>query len=81
MELYIDGANDGGTYGGSGGSLKYAGANGSSFVGGVGPDIGVLAPFDGEIDEVAVWDRALSGEEVEQVYQGGSVTGGICLPR
>jgi hypothetical protein len=37
--------------------------------------------FNGLIDEVMVWERALSAEEVEQVYQGGSVTGGICLPR
>jgi hypothetical protein len=71
MELYIDGANDGGTYGGSGGSLKYAGANGSSFVGGVDSAIGVLAPFDGEIDDVAIFNRALTEGEIQQIYQDG----------
>jgi hypothetical protein len=27
--------------------------------------------WDGAIDEVAVWDRALSAEEVQELYQGG----------
>ncbi len=32
----------------------------------------VRSYFNGLIDEVAVWDRALSSEEVEQLYQAGA---------
>jgi hypothetical protein len=71
MDLYVDGENDGGTYEGTGGSLRYAGANGSSFIGGTTSDIGVLAPFNGLIDDIAVFNRALNEEEIQQIYQDG----------
>ena len=72
MELYINGENDGGSYGGTGGSLKYAGTNGSSFIGGTTSEsIGTTSPFDGVIDDVAVFNRALTPEEIEQIYQDG----------
>jgi ferric-dicitrate binding protein FerR (iron transport regulator) len=47
-------------------------------VGGV-PNSGDAAPFTGEIDEVAVWDRALSPVEIERQFRsavGSSSVGG-----
>ena len=60
ISLYIDGVDDGGTYSGTGGALAYT-DTGSSFI---GSDSGVLWWFDGTIDEVVVYERALSLEEI-----------------
>lgn len=66
MSLYIDGLEDGGTYSGSGGSLHYSSA--SSLIG-MRHDSAYC--FDGIIDDVRVYERALSDEEVWEVYQTG----------
>lgn len=39
-----------------------------------------VAPFPGTIDEIAIWDRALSPEEIETVYSMGAITCFICGP-
>jgi len=60
MDLYVNGVDDGGSYSGTGGSLSYS--TGSSFIGGRG---GSTMLFDGAIDDVRVYNRALSGEEIQ----------------
>ncbi len=64
MNIYIDAIDDGGTYYGEGGDLAYS--NGSSSIGRAFDH-----SFDGVIDDVRVYDRALSAEEIEQIYQEG----------
>jgi len=66
MELYIDGTDDGGTYSGTGGSLAYSAGN--SFIGSVGGSSGF---FKGSIDDVMAFERALSTEEIQELYQRG----------
>ncbi|MHC4888173.1 MAG: LamG domain-containing protein [Planctomycetota bacterium] len=67
MDLYINGQDVGGAYSGSGGAMVH---NANRAVIGVfsryGPDY-----FNGRIDEVAVYNRALTAEEVWQLYQDG----------
>lgn len=67
MELYIDGQNDGGTYSGTGSSLGYSNDPGS-----VGRKHswlnGPVWYYQGLIDEVNYWERALTEAEVEQLY-------------
>ncbi len=66
MNLYIDAADDAGTYGGTGGALTYS--NGTSFI---GCRSDLCNFFNGIIDDVRVYGRALSAEEIEQLYQEG----------
>jgi hypothetical protein len=68
MELYINGVDDGGSYAGSGGSLVYS-ADGHSFI---GSSSGTGNFADGRLDDVRVYDRALSAEEIEEVYLEGA---------
>jgi len=64
------------------GSLGGSGANTAK----VGNNGGGTSPYNGAIDEVGVWSRALSGSEISQLYNGGAglqypftVTGGAFL--
>jgi hypothetical protein len=66
MTLYINGVDDGGTYSGSGTSLAYSAA--TSLIGCGNSSDGYL---NGIIDDVRFYDRALSDEEIEQLYEGG----------
>lgn len=66
MSFYINGADDGGTYSGSGGSLVYS--SGSALI---GKEHNSAYPFDGKIDDVRIYNRALSEGEVEDLYEGG----------
>ncbi|MEK7090561.1 MAG: LamG-like jellyroll fold domain-containing protein, partial [Patescibacteria group bacterium] len=70
MSLYINGVDDGGTYAGTGGSIVYSGNVGS--VGKItncadGTDIA----FSGLIDDVRVYNRALSKDEIKRLYNMG----------
>jgi Concanavalin A-like lectin/glucanases superfamily len=66
MDIYINGVNDGGIYSGSGGNVAFSSANAA---------IGKNAPWDlffqGLIDEVAIYDKALSAYEIQQQYFAG----------
>ena len=66
MALYIDGADDEGAYGGTGGSLTYSSS--SSLIG-MKHDFDYS--FDGRIDDVRFYDRALTAREVWQLHQNG----------
>ncbi|MHC4912688.1 MAG: LamG domain-containing protein [Planctomycetota bacterium] len=66
MDVYVDGVDDGGNYNGSGGSLAYSDANSA-----IGYDDAPRYHFDGLIDDVRIYDRALSAEEVEELYLEG----------
>ncbi len=68
MKLYIDGAEDTGTYDGSGGTITYAAYSAAigrvtDCPGGAGLD------FPGKIDEVRIYNRALSATEVQTMYK------------
>jgi hypothetical protein len=72
MDLYIDAVDDGGTYSGAGGTLTYS--DGNSRIG----YFGIATPyyhydyyFNGVMDDVRVYDKALTAEEIEQLYQEG----------
>ncbi len=67
MDLYIDAVNDGGSYSGVGGELTYS--NGNSHIGYYGGT--TLNYFKGVMDDVRVYDRALSAEEILQIYGEG----------
>ncbi len=66
MQIYINGANAGGSYTGSGGTLAYSGT-GSAIGKGVWGD----AYAHGIIDDVRVYSRALYPWEVEELYRAG----------
>ena len=70
MDLYINGDNDGGWYDGTGGSLAYS--NGNSHVATGGYAV-VPHNFNGVIDDVRIYNHALSGEEVRQLYLDGTM--------
>jgi hypothetical protein len=63
MDLYINGVDDGGTYTGSGGPLVYS--DGASSL--CREDRSRFY-FGGIIDDVRIYDKALSAEEVELLY-------------
>ena len=66
MDVYVDGVNDGGNYDGSGGSLAYSDGHSS-----IGYDDAPRFHFDGLIDDVRIYDRALSAEEIQELYLEG----------
>src|SRR5213082_1610838 len=71
LALYYDGnlAAD------SPGSVSSYGASGFNFnIGGGGVFDATDNPFLGQIDEVAVWDRALTADEIARLLQSGSAT-------
>jgi len=66
MALYIDGVDDEGAYSGTGGSLTYSSS--SSLI---GMKHNFEYSFDGRIDDVRFYDRALTAREVWQLHQNG----------
>jgi hypothetical protein len=66
MSLYVNGADDGGTYSGTGGSLAYSSGNASIAT---AHSAGIY--FNGKIDDVRVYERALSAEEIQELYPEG----------
>lgn len=73
MDLYINGENDGGTYGGNGGALAYSETNAS-----IGSRGGSSNFFHGTIDDVAFFGRALSETEVKHLHWSGWELGYDC---
>ena len=71
IQLYVNGANDGGTNYGTGGDIAYY-ATGHATIG--ARNGGTSDFFDGKIDDVRVYNKALSEKEINQLYRGG---GGI----
>ena len=67
MTIYINGVDNGGTYSGTGGSIAYSANSGS-----IGRGIGGF--FPGAIDDVRIYNRALSASEVKQLYALGAAT-------
>ena len=71
LELYYDGN----LAAASSGSVSSYGASGFNFnIGGGGVFDPTGNPFLGQIDEVAVWDRALAADEIARLLQSGSAT-------
>ncbi len=69
MGIYINGIDDSGTYSGTGGSLTYS--SGDVYLGTSNDNN--LYRLDGLIDDVCIFDRALSAEEVaDLMYFGAS---------
>ncbi|MDF1498837.1 MAG: LamG domain-containing protein, partial [Patescibacteria group bacterium] len=60
IDLYINGVDDGGTYSGTGGSMAYTTANAK-----ISNNIN---PFNGSLDDVRIYNRALSADEIRQHY-------------
>jgi hypothetical protein len=73
MSVYINGADDGGTYSGSGGALAYSSGNAS-----IGTGHYENICFNGIIDDVHLYDRALSAEEIQELHRNG--LSGLGLP-
>jgi hypothetical protein len=67
MNLYINGADDGGTYNGTGGSLEYTTAPSK-----IGTDGAYY--FNGVIDDMRVYNRALSAAEIQTLDNASSGT-------
>jgi len=70
LRLYVDGQRDEWWRAGTGGDIVYS--NGNSSIG--ARNDGAESFFVGEIDDVRVYDKALSAKEINQLYRGG---GGI----
>ena len=72
MTHYINGIADTGTYSGSGGDIAYT-PNGSTYIGSGTDDLVGAdgAKFDGIIDDVRVYEQALTEVEIEQLYNEG----------
>lgn len=49
----------------------------SLVIGNYGPDLSLLRAFDGYIDDLGLWDRALTPTEIDGIYQNG--LGGVPL--
>jgi len=45
-----------------------------------GPDLSINRLFDGYMDELGLWNRALSASEVDGIYQNGTVGRGLNAP-
>jgi hypothetical protein len=69
MDLYVNGIDDGGSYSGTGDSLAYS--SGNSRVGWFYSSEGHL---DGKIDEVAIYNRALTAEDIQMLMHTGPDT-------
>ncbi len=70
MDIYINGVDVGGTYSGSGGNISYV----SSIMrlGSRGGADGCPAVYlNGALDEFRIYNRALSAQEVKQLYSAG----------
>jgi MSHA biogenesis protein MshQ len=65
-----------GVFAGSGNAPKIASVNDTSTIGNVVPNDD--ASFNGEIDEVSVYNRALSSDEIAAIYLAGPY--GKCQP-
>lgn len=66
MEIYINGANDGGTYNGSATTMNYTSTPGS-----IGrKDLVSTAPyyFDGYLDDFYMWNRELTLSEIDSLF-------------
>lgn len=77
INLYVNGTSDA-TGVSFSGTLRSGGAN-NTYIG-ADQNGGAGAPanfFDGAIDEVGIWNRALTGAEITQLYNGGS---GLAYP-
>jgi len=71
MDLYIDGVDDGGSYSGTGSTLFYDTTAGIKHT--IGIDTGGTDEFfDGRLDDVRVYNRALSKSEIERLYDIGN---------
>jgi len=66
INIYLNGVDDGGTYSGTGDALTYS--TGEMFIGQASASNSV---FDGSIDEVRMYNRALSADEVTRLYNVG----------
>ncbi len=75
MDIYINGVQDSITYSGTGGpTINYADYPGS--VGSyVANGAGAITYFKGEMDEFKMWNRAITEEEIEDLYTPGTTTG------
>lgn len=62
MDIYIDGEPAGGTYSGNGGAMQHSNAN---FKIGVNSIYGARY-FDGKLDDIRVWNKALTQEGIQQ---------------
>ena len=66
MDIYINGVNDNGTHSGSGGAMSHP--TEPFQIGGFNLRTTTTTVFNGTIDEVQIWDRALSSEEIIDFY-------------
>ncbi len=72
MDLYVNGVDDGGVYAGTGGPMVYV--SGPMTFGRKGGNTGGTNYFyDGAIDDVYFYDRALTADEIMSVYLTGVV--------
>jgi hypothetical protein len=49
-------------------------------IGNFGPDLSINRLFSGSMDELGLWNRALSGNEIDGIYQNGLVARGLNAP-
>jgi hypothetical protein len=70
MDLYVNEVNIGGTYSGTGGSIAYG--SDSARIGQGNSSLWSSFPFNGKIDDVRIYNRALSADEIKRLYNIGA---------
>ena len=68
MDIYFDGADDGGTYSGTGGALAYSAGYHASIGSTDNCADGADRTFNGRVDDVRIYNRALSADDVKGLY-------------
>lgn len=72
MDIYVNGVNDGGTYGGTGGTLVNITRGASlGYYGECSASLTTDEYFPGAIDDIRIYNRALSAAEIKQLYNLG----------
>lgn len=71
--IYIDGVLSGGAQATTFTNNTYVGGTASVGTDSIGTDLDGIAPFDGTIDDVRIYKRALSAAEIASLYRSGQV--------
>ncbi len=73
MDIYIDCRNDSGTYNGTGGNIAYSSSPGSIGRKNTSTSLTPVGYFNGKLDEIMFWNRALTPTDVEYLCKNTGI--------